>query len=379
MSRITEIAAEVVGMAGNASWSSAGIEETLLVRVRDEDGREGIGESNAAPRVLKAFMDMPTAHAWSQNAIALLKGADPLEAPALWDRVYNATFYHGRRGLGIHALSALDIALYDLAGKALGRPVHALLGGARQDRLRPCATIFPGAAPERTVPQMMEEIERQFALALAKGFRAVKMEVLFGNAVSDRQLVDLIRRGAAMLPDDIVLAIDFGYRWRDWQEARTVLGRIAEREIYFAEAALQHDDLHGHALLSRHSPIRICGGECAATRWEIREWIEVGKVSVVQPGISRAGGFTEMRRIVDLCELNGVQVIPHSWASGITDMCNLHLQAASWNVPYVEFRSAELCSSALRRDLVTPAEPPVTDGWMALPQEPGLGIRLRPQ
>ena len=132
----------------------------------------------------------------------------------------------------------------------------------------------------------------------------------------------------------------------------------------------------GHAKLAAHCPMRIAGGELAATRWEIRDWLEIAKVSVVQPSIARAGGFTELCRIADLCDLYGATVIPHSWATGITDMANIHLQAASANMPLIEYRSPHLLPSVLRRDLVRPADPALTDGRFALPEAPGLGISL---
>ena len=149
----------------------------------------------------------------------------------------------------------------------------------------------------------MGEIGRQFEAALTTGFRAVKMEVLFYDLVDDAELVGLIREGRRMLGDKILMALDFGYRWQSWHDARWVLDRVADCNIYFAEATLQHDDLAGHAQLAAVSPIRICGAEAAATRWEIREWLERGRVAIVQPNIGRGGGLTEIRRIADLCEL----------------------------------------------------------------------------
>ncbi len=360
---------------GDRSWDLDGSVDTVVVRIGDEDGRFGIGECDAPPAVVKAFIEMPTAHQMSRNIPQLLIGADPVETTALWERLYEATQYPGRRGLGIHALSAIDIALHDLAGKQLGLPVYKLLGGARREWLTPYATIFPGLAHERTVRELMDDIGRRFETALGLGFRAVKMEVLFYDLVSDRELVDLIREGRAMLGDDIMLALDFGYRWRDWNDARWVLDRVADCDIYFAEAALQHDDLLGHARLARHSPIRICGAEHAATRWEIREWIEVGEVAIVQPDINRCGGFTEIRRIADMAEMYGVQVVPHGWKTGITAACGRHFQAACAAAPVFEFLSPALFDSPLRRELVAP-EPNVEDGRMALPEGAGLGIEL---
>ncbi|MSP83157.1 MAG: mandelate racemase/muconate lactonizing enzyme family protein [Alphaproteobacteria bacterium] len=376
MSRIASVETIHVAMPGDPTWSAGGTEDVLLVVVTDADGRQGIGECNTAPALTRAAIELPTLHKWSESLKGCLIGADPFEAPALWERMYQATLFHGRRGLGLHAISALDIALHDLAGKQLGRPVYALLGGARRTHCTPYATVFPGMPEGRGLAQLMAETERQFATAKRLGFRAVKMEVLFEGLADDRALADLIREGRRMLGDDTAMALDFGYRWSDWRDARWLLNRIADCDILFAEAVLQHDDLAGHAKLAGAIPMRLCGAEFAAGRDEILAWIRVGKVDVVQPNLTRAGGFTEMMRIAELCALEGVQLIPHGWNLGFGVIAGYHLQAAAPNVPYVEYRTHHLFPSPLRRDLASPADLPVSDGRVALPPGPGLGLTL---
>jgi L-rhamnonate dehydratase len=352
-----------------------GTVDTIIVKIVDEDGRYGIGEADAPPLVAKAFIEMPTIHLWSRNSTSILVGADPIEAAALWQKLYEGTFWPGRRGLGIHAISAIDIALYDLAGKQLGIPSYKLLGGARREKLRPYCTIYPGLAQGRSIRDLMKEIGRQFEAALSVGFRALKMEVLFYDLVTDAELVELIHEGRRMLGDGPLMALDFGYRWHSWHDARWVLDRVSDCNIYFAEATLQHDDLHGHANLAASSPIRICGAEAAATRWEIREWLERGKVAVVQPNIGRGGGLTEIKRIAEMCELYGAQIVPHGWKTGITSAAGRHFQAACPAAPLFEYISPKVFDSQLRRELVSP-EPSVKDGYMELPTAPGLGIEL---
>ena len=352
-----------------------GLVDTVIVKIHDEAGRYGFGETDAPPDVVKAFIETPTAHAWSRNIPEILVGADPIETSALWQRMYEGTFWHGRRGLGLHAIGALDVALHDLAGKQLGLPAYKLMGGARRPDLEPYCTIFPGLANGRSLATLMREIGRQFEMALKTGFRAVKMEVLFYDLVTDAELVASIHEGRRMLGDGITMALDFGYRWKSWHDARWVLERIAGCNIYFAEATLQHDDLEGHARLAAVSPIRICGAEAGAGRHEIREWIERGKVAVVQPNITRSGGLTEMRRIADMADLAGIQVIPHGWKTGITSAAGQHFQAACPAVPYFEYVSPQVFDNVLRRELTSP-EATLKDGRVALPTEPGLGIML---
>jgi len=355
-----------------------GTTETVIVKVLDEDGRFGIGETDAPAEVVKSFLEMRTAHLWSRNMSEILIGSDPIELAANWQRMYEGVFWPGRRGLGMHALSAVDVALHDLAGKQLGLPAYKLMGGARRERLRPYCTIYPSLAQGRSIETLISEIARQFQVALAAGFRAVKMEVLFYDLVSDAELVGLIKQGRRMLGDGIQMALDFGYRWRNWHDAKWVLDRIEDCDIFFAEATLQHDDLDGHARLSESSAIRICGAEAAATRWEIREWLERGKVGVVQPNITRGGGLTEIRRIAELCELHGAEVIPHGWKTGITAAAGRHFQAACPAAPLFEVVSPKVFDSLLRRELVSP-EPELVDGTLALPDAPGLGIELNEQ
>jgi L-rhamnonate dehydratase len=349
--------------------------DTVVVRLTDASGRTGIGECDAAPEPVRAFIEMPTAHLWSRRMSEVLIGADPIEITALWERLYDATFYPGRRGLGIHALSGVDIALHDLAGKQLGLPAYKLMGGARRPSLRPYCTIYPGLPKGRSLRELLDITRRQFEKALALGFRAVKMEVMYFDLATDAEVVEAIREGRRALGDGIVMMVDFGYRWHSWHDALWALRRIEDCNIYFAEATLQHDDLHGHARLAAQSPIRICGAEFAATRWEVREWIETGKVAVVQPDISRCGGLTEIRRIAEMCAMHGVEVIPHGWKTGILAAAGRHFQAACPAAPYFEFISPHVFDSPLRRDLVHP-EPEIRDGTMALPSGHGLGVEL---
>ncbi|MGL6278260.1 MAG: mandelate racemase/muconate lactonizing enzyme family protein [Gaiella sp.] len=349
--------------------------ETLVVRIVDEEGRVGIGEADAPAVVVRELVRMPHVHAWSRGLAATLLGRDPVLAASLTDELYAATVYHGRRGLGVHALSAVDIALHDLAGKQLGRPAFHLLGGPRRDAITPYATIYPGAARDRTIGELMDAIAAAFEHALKAGFRAVKMEVLFGELVSDRELAGCIREGRALLGDEVALLVDFGYRWRDWREARWVLDRVADCDLYLAEGALRHDDLAGHRRLARATETRIGGAELAATVWECREWIREGEVDVLQPDVGRCGGLTELRRIAEMADLEGVLVIPHAWKTGITAAASRHFQAATPNAPYVEHFHPDQFLSPLRAGLVTP-EPELVDGCFALPTAPGLGIEL---
>jgi len=351
-----------------------GSSETILVRIRDEDGREGIGEADAPATVVRELVEMGDVHAWSRGLRNVLLGRDPFAIGAAYRAMYESTIYHGRRGLGLHAISAADMALHDLAAKQLGRPVYDLLGGAVRDAIVPYATIYPGAARGRSVSQVMEQITGQLERALELGFRAVKVELSFGDA-PQREIAAAIVESRRIIGPDVMLCLDCLYQWHDWREARWVLDRAEEADVYFAEAALQHDDLRGHARLARAVRTRVAGAEFAAGIHECREWIAQGDVDVLQPDISRCGGLWELRRIAEMAELEGVLVVPHGWKTGITAAAQRHFMAASPNTPYVEMLHPELFESRLRAELTGP-DPEIVDGRIALPTAPGLGIEL---
>jgi L-rhamnonate dehydratase len=374
MSAIAEVEA-IPLRAGPDAADLDSSSETVVVRLTDEDGRTGIGEADAPALAVRELVLMEDVHAWSRGLRGLLLGRDPFEREALWHDLNEATIYHGRRGLGVHALSAVDIAVHDLAGKQLGRPVYQLLGGARRERLTPYATVWPGTVKGRTLPEMMDAIADLFERALAAGFRAVKMELFFGELVTDRELVDCIREGRRLIGDDIALMLDFGYRWSDWRDALHVLVRVEECDVFFAEATLRHDDLAGHAKLAARSPVRIAGAEMAATADECREWLERGQVDVLQPDVNRCGGLTELRRIAELAAWAAAVVVPHSWKTGITAAAAAHFHAATDNVPYIEMLSPAVFDSPLRAELTRP-EPELEEGTLPLPAAPGLGVEL---
>jgi L-rhamnonate dehydratase len=307
---------------------------------------------------------------------SVLLGRDPFELTALWHDLYHYTSYHGRRGLGIHALSAIDLALHDLVGKQLGRPVYQLLGGARRSQVTPYATVYAGPAPGRTVADLMDATLAGLQQALDLGYRAVKMEVIFEDVVNDRQLVECIKEGRRLLGDDIVMMLSFGFRWTDWRDALWVLNRIEDCNIYFAQAVLPNDDIAGYIELVRRVETRIAS-EGITNLNDGRAWIERHAADVLQADPNRCGGLNEIRRIADLAALEGIQVIPHGWKTGITVAAAIHFQAATANAPYIEAFVPELFPSPLRSRLAVP-EPlaPLENGLLPLPTAPGLGVEL---
>lgn len=349
--------------------------DTLLIEITDEEGRVGIGEADTASLAGQTLVHMTDVHRWNAGLRGALIGADPFRIGALWRTMAERTTWPGPSGIARQTIAGIDMALHDLVGRQLDRPVHDLLGGAVRDHVRPYATIYAGAVNGRSLTELMEVTLGQMAEAVRLGFRAIKMEVLFDEAATDRQLVECLSEGRALIGDDITMLVDFGYRWSSWRDALYVLRRTEDCDLWLAEAPLQHDDLDGHAKLAARIQPRLGGAEMATTLEECRAWIEHGEVDVLQLDVARAGGLTGVRRVVDLAALHGVEVVPHNWKTGINAAAARHLQAASANVPLIEMLTPHLHVSPLRQDLVHP-EPVVEDGVLPLPAGPGLGIEL---
>lgn len=305
----------------------------------------------------------------------LLVGSDPVEVGARWDDLAAATMYDGNAGISRHALAAVDIALHDLAGRQLGRPAHALLGGARRDRLAVYATLYRVASAHMSPSALHGELESLIAEAVGAGYRAIKYEAIYPDAVSDAEVVRLVERARAVAGDDVELLVDFGYRWRDWRAALWTLNRLEPARLWLAEATLPDGDLDSHAKLAARTETRVGGAELASTLAECRAWLERGRVDVLQPDVARCGGLTEMRRVADLAALHGALVVPHNWKTGINAAAARHLHAAALSVPMIEVLPPALFDSPLRRELVTP-EPVLTDGTLPVPDAPGLGVEL---
>jgi L-rhamnonate dehydratase len=347
---------------------------TLLVELEDAEGRIGIGEADSSSVAVQAVVTMEDEQRWNWGLASVLLGKDPVQVGAIWDILATATSYQGFSGISRHALAAVDIALHDLAGKQLRRPAFHLLGGARQAFLRPYATVYVAKA-DRTLAELMDETLGLMEKAVGSGFRAVKMEVVFEELATDREIADCIREGRSTIGDDVEMLVDFGYRWSDWRDAYRVLTQVDDCRLWLAEATLPHQDLEGHARLASRVATRVGGGEFASSFEECRAWLEIGQVDVVQADISRCGGLTEMRRVAHVAAMHGASVIPHCWKTGINAAAARQLQAATENVPFIEVLSPDLFVSPLRAHLVEP-EPVVEEGRILLPTEPGLGVNL---
>ncbi|MEZ5399462.1 MAG: mandelate racemase/muconate lactonizing enzyme family protein [Bryobacteraceae bacterium] len=340
-----------------------------IVRVGTDAGITGYSDMETCASVAKACVDAPK---WSQEEgmecfdglASLLVGENPLEVERLWYRMYRGSVYYGRRGVAIQAISAIDIALWDVCGKFYGQPIHILLGGKWRSKVRAYAsTLF------RPTPEAMQEAVRVY---LDQGFTAVKFGWgVFGK--DRRRDVALVEAARAALGTRNDLLVDTGwFVERTAKEAIQVVRSIAHCEPFLVEELLSPEDYDGYRQVAGAVDVRIACGEQEATEWGFEQLIVRGGVDVLQPDLTRCGGFTAARKIVHMAERANRLVIPHSWSSDLLTAASLHLTAFQRRAEFVEFSTSH---GPMSRELVK--EPlRMIDGYLPVPEGPGLGVEV---
>ncbi len=332
-----------------------------MVRVYTDEGIVGVGEVDSSPMVAKAIIEAPMSHAIARGLRLCVLGENPLDIARLWDRMYQGSIFYGRGGAAQQAISGVDMALWDIAGKVTGQPVYRLLGGGFQTHLRAYASILFGDTPQHT-----GEIARGL---VAQGFTAAKFGwgPLGQDEATDIALVREARRG---LGADAELMIDAGLCY----DSNTALKRaqqFAEYRPFWLEEPLHPDDLGGYARLTERAPIRIAAGEQETTLAGFAALLDAG-IDVVQPDVARVGGPSVAIQVGRLAAQKHRLCVNHSYKTGISIAALLHFLAALPNTGWLEYCVE---GSALRQTL-TRQRFPVIDGRVAVPQEPGLGIEL---
>jgi L-rhamnonate dehydratase len=352
-------------------------QDNALVLVHTDEKITGIGEVESNPWVVKAFIESSGSHTMNLGLAQLLIGKDPTQPPALWEYLYKKSLLGGRRGAGINAIGALDMAIWDAYGKSEKKPIWKLLGGAQRPNITPYASLLPHGDTLATYENSLMEKVRW---ARKSGFEAVKIELMIngphahpGLSESNEVIVGLVASVRSELGPGISLMVDVGYCWEDWKEALRVIRRLEKYDIFFVEGPISPDDDEGLGRLSRSCDIRIASGELLSTRFEF--YSLMNRVDVIQPDVGRVGGITEAMRIVEVAATQGKMVVPHCWKSGIGIAATAHVAAASPNCPFIEYVPAEVSGSAIRRELVT-EELRLKKGHFDLPKLPGLGVQL---
>jgi L-alanine-DL-glutamate epimerase-like enolase superfamily enzyme len=377
--RITDLEVHIIKTPDLREDATSSSQDDIVVLVHTDEGITGVGETDTGPWLARAAIESPGSHTMALGMRDLLIGRDPLETTAIWENIYTYTCMSGRRGAVISAMGAIDMALWDIKGKALGVPCYKLLGGAHSDHIVPYASLQPYGD---TVADYGQSLVDWLKKARGYGYGAAKLECTLGGPYrhaglrgTDEEMTAILKACRQAAGPDFTLMVDVQYLWLDAKSALRTVRRWDDLDLFFLETPLRVDNLDGYALLARESPVRIAAGEWLTTRFEFIELMDRGLIDVVQPDVGRVGGLTEALRVCQLAQDRGRLVVPHCWKTGIGIAASAHLAAAIPNCPFIEFLPANLTDSALRRDLVTD-ELEIKEGRLALPQRPGLGIEL---
>ena len=343
-------------------------DDCVLV-VHTDEGITGIGETESMAPAIQAIVKGPSAHNHARSLSAVLIGQDPSDPVRLWHRMYDSTDYVGRRGLAMHAIGGVDLALWDLKGKIEGKPVHELLGGGKRDRVPAYGTIYPMARTE-------EGVRAQVAEGQSKKLRNFKFAAdpwwLDDIALTGR-LLGAARKQAG---DNAHLIVDAALSYRTAQDGLKLFPIYRDIGLWFLEAPLLLDDVEGHLEMSCHG-IPTGVGDLGLTH--VREFIEMmdrGGASICQPDISQVGGFTGIQQIASAAYARGKRVITHGYKTNIEIAANLHFLAAQPNEEPLEF---SLSHSPLRWQTTREHFPVEDDGCVRVPQAAGLGVTLNPE
>ncbi|MFZ9678856.1 MAG: mandelate racemase/muconate lactonizing enzyme family protein [Quisquiliibacterium sp.] len=339
-----------------------------LVEVITDEGLSGWGEAFAQglepPEIAAVVID--------KALRPLIVEADPLDIEVLWHRMYQMTRDYGRKGSILAAISAIDIALWDIAGKFHGQPVYKLLGGAFRTRVQPYATGFYRLQGQGEADRLAEEALRH----LNSGFSLMKVKLGFGV---DDDIAVMQRIGQALQGKAVSLMIDTNHAYGRAEALR--LGRALDGfGLRWYEEPVVPEDVDGYVEMRAKLTMPIAGGENEHSLFGFRHLLAAGALDVAQPDLGSCGGISAGRHIVALAHAHGVQVNPHVWGSAVAQAASLQLIAAIPTTHHSLFAQQpvlEYDQSAhpFRRQLVAqPIE--MIDGWVQIPDRPGLGIEI---
>ncbi len=345
-----------------------------LVRVHTDAGISGIGQAESPSLVIDAIIRA------DGGLEEILRGEDPLQVERLWQKMYASTGLFGRRGVTIAAIGAVETALWDIAGKALGKPVCQLIwqacctvreSGEIKEKVMPYATVYPPG-------DEVSEIVERFTLAKERGFQAMKLEEWPGGFahIGPQRDVEIVRAVRETIGETRDLMIDVQNCWYEVGQAIASIRAIAEYRPFFIEAPLPADNLAGLARLADAVDTRIAAGDWGfTTRFEFDDLMQKGRVDVVQPSSVRSGGMREISRIAEAAYRRGLLCVPHAWCHMVGVAAEIHLAAVLPNMPYFEMPIA-FPDSPIISELLVPAIEVDGNGLIEVPKRPGLGFAL---
>ena len=331
----------------------------LVVEIFTDTGHVGIGNAALSPRLTKQAIDL--------YLKPILMGKDPWETEYLWQQMYRQTMAFGRKGVGMVAISAVDIALWDLLGKATGQPVYRLLGGRTKKRIPVYAS--------KLYSQPLEQLAAEAAHYKEQGYKGMKLRFGWGpidGAAGMERNLELVRTVRSVIGYEVDLMTDAYMGWT-LDYARRMLPLLEPFRLRWLEEAVIPDDIHGYAALKAMGRVPIAGGEHEFTLYGFRELLEAKAVDYIQFDTNRVGGITQARKIAALAEAYSVPVVPHAG-----QMHNYHVVMASFNSPMAEF--FPVVDVEVGNELfwyVFKGEPTPVDGYIDLDENvPGLGLTI---
>lgn len=341
-------------------------EDGLIVKVHTNAGIFGIGETDSSPEMIISCIKAPHTHGSAQGLEGLLIGENPLDIERLYAKMYNGTHYAGRRSTMIHAISAIDIALWDIAGKFYGVPVWQLLGGKFRNEIRAYGTFIPSANKVENVARVEE--------LLAQGFTSLKFGggPLGHSPDLDYQIIRTVANTARGINPSCEVSIDLASAWRTAGHTIEMAKRLEEFNLLWIEEPITDDVLAGYRKISQSTSQKLAGGETLTTRYEFANFIEKSGADFVQPDVTRCGGITEMLKIYDMAHMAGMKLVPHGFSTGILIAATVHFLASREHGDLIEYSQS---TSPIYKHLVK-NHIPFVNGYVPVPDEPGLGIEL---
>ena len=351
----SDIVAEVTGSISGFRFLG-----WLVVEIELDDGTVGIGNAALAPHATKTTIDT--------YLKPLLIGADPLDSEYLWQLMYRRTLPFGRKGIGMTAISAVDLAVWDAKGKILGQPVFKLLGGRTKSKILVYAS--------RLYSQPLDTLFTEAKAYAEQGFSAVKLR--FGWGPKDgysglQKNLDLARTAREAIGPKVDLMADCYMGW-DMEYARRMLRLLQPYDLRWVEEPVIADNLAGYAELRALNYVAISGGEHEYTLHGFRQALEAKAFDIAQFDVNRVGGITAAKKIADLCEAHDVTVVPHAG-----QMHNYHLSMSSYSAPIAEYFPK--VPVEVGNELfwyIFEGEPVANNGFVDLADDkPGFGLTLK--
>jgi L-alanine-DL-glutamate epimerase-like enolase superfamily enzyme len=358
----------------SSSKESEGVRYVSLVKVSTDEGLTGWSDVETQPHVGKMVVDAPTPRLKGFEPLrSILIGEDPLQRERLWRKMYTYMGYYGRSGVGMHMASGVDLALWDIAGKAFGQPVYQLLGAKYRDRVKGYASALFRPTPD--------DMKRAVQGYLEAGMRAIK----FGWGVFGHDLaldLALVRAAREEAGPDVDLMVDGGWyaveqhrerpprALKDWIR---LIRALEELNVFWLEDFLAPENVAGYGEVSAASgSVRVAAGEQASGMYEFRRLAEEGGVHVLQPDLSRCGGLTIGKKIADYATDRGLDCVPHAWLTDLLKAASLHLNAYLPNSLYLEYNvsTAPLLSAICKNPIR------IVDGHIPVPTGPGFGVEV---